>query len=532
MALISLNNYNVRYCSLLIMFLFTLLAASQNLNNYNRYIDSASVHYENPSLSMAFLDSIPQPIEEHIPKKLSHYYMLKSMVYDDLNHDAKCFQSLLLALKYAKKEKNYMDCFYSSVGLFRVSFDVFDDTKERPLKYLDEAKIYLDYLEEGDHTFNALIIDQSYAYYNFMNGYYEKSNNILLDNIKKCYKYIDKDQSFIANAHHQFALNYIELKKIDSAHNHIKKLKRFKDSVSVSKINFKTFTSHINLKLAKFFHKTKVKDSVRYYLSKVGNYVNYMNDPYIIDYYKLQADVNKENNNLELSKSYLDSIVAFQNKMAEYNVIVENELGINLLNKTEEIDDIKTKVSKILGSVFFLFMLLVGLGLFYYNKYEKGKNTISEIETQKNSLNVFKENHDKLAVKVHGLEEYISNLKDDIKIISGLTNNEDQKQRIKSLYREMHVNSSMLLEKNDSHYELVNNLNADFFAKLKDLHPQLNKSEIIICYYVYIGFSNKEIALILNISVRAVESKRYRISKKLNLNTTGTGLLDYLKNNY
>lgn len=36
----------------------------------------------------------------------------------------------------------------------------------------------------------------------------------------------------------------------------------------------------------------------------------------------------------------------------------------------------------------------------------------------------------------------------------------------------------------------------------------------------------------LNISVRALESKRYRISKKINLNTKKTSLLEHLKETF
>ena len=46
------------------------------------------------------------------------------------------------------------------------------------------------------------------------------------------------------------------------------------------------------------------------------------------------------------------------------------------------------------------------------------------------------------------------------------------------------------------------------------------------------GFSNKEIAVFLNVTIRSVESRRYRISKKINLNKKDTTLLEYLQNNY
>ena len=94
----------------------------------------------------------------------------------------------------------------------------------------------------------------------------------------------------------------------------------------------------------------------------------------------------------------------------------------------------------------------------------------------------------------------------------------------------MHHNSTTLLDKTENHFELVNDLNVDFFKKIQERYPQLNNSEIIICYYLFIGFKNKEISVFLNTTVRAVESKRYRITKKIDLNNMT--LLQHLKETF
>ncbi|WP_042246732.1 helix-turn-helix transcriptional regulator [Jejuia pallidilutea] len=105
---------------------------------------------------------------------------------------------------------------------------------------------------------------------------------------------------------------------------------------------------------------------------------------------------------------------------------------------------------------------------------------------------------------------------------------EEQKSRIKELYTNLHINSSTILDKSESHLELVNELNIDFFRKIDETYPQLNKSEVIICYYILIGFNNKEISVFLNTSIRSVESKRYRISKKINFDKERTTLVEHL----
>lgn len=90
------------------------------------------------------------------------------------------------------------------------------------------------------------------------------------------------------------------------------------------------------------------------------------------------------------------------------------------------------------------------------------------------------------------------------------------------------MKSSDILDEGKTHYELINELNADFFKKLKDTYPELSDSEVIVCYYLCIGFKNKEIGTFLNRSTRSIESKRYRISKKIGLSKDTETLVEHL----
>lgn len=59
--------------------------------------------------------------------------------------------------------------------------------------------------------------------------------------------------------------------------------------------------------------------------------------------------------------------------------------------------------------------------------------------------------------------------------------------------------------------------NDNFFQKLKEKESRMNESYLLFCSYVRMGKSNKEIADLLNISVAAVEKRKYRLKKKWNL---------------
>ncbi|TYP74374.1 triple tyrosine motif-containing protein [Aquimarina intermedia] len=65
--------------------------------------------------------------------------------------------------------------------------------------------------------------------------------------------------------------------------------------------------------------------------------------------------------------------------------------------------------------------------------------------------------------------------------------------------------------------EAFNNVDKDFLKKLKVKHDKLTPNDLRFCTYLRLNLSSKEIAPLLNISVRSVEIKRYRLRKKLDL---------------
>jgi len=75
--------------------------------------------------------------------------------------------------------------------------------------------------------------------------------------------------------------------------------------------------------------------------------------------------------------------------------------------------------------------------------------------------------------------------------------------------------------------EALNNADKDFFKKIKKIHPVLTPNDLRFCAYLRLNLSSKEIAPLLNISVRSVEIKRYRLRKKMELPHKGS-LIDHI----
>ena len=69
----------------------------------------------------------------------------------------------------------------------------------------------------------------------------------------------------------------------------------------------------------------------------------------------------------------------------------------------------------------------------------------------------------------------------------------------------------------------------NFMIKLSAQFPDLKANDKKLCAYLRMGLSSKEMASLLNTSVRSIETARYRLRKKLRLDQ-GDNLTDFIQN--
>lgn len=113
--------------------------------------------------------------------------------------------------------------------------------------------------------------------------------------------------------------------------------------------------------------------------------------------------------------------------------------------------------------------------------------------------------------------------------------NRDNDPRLASINKQLST-VQKLIHENISHDDDWRNFTVNFdivygnyLRRLNEQHPGLTTSEQRLCSYLKMGLSSKEIAPLLNISFRSVEMARYRLRKKLGLES-GNGLTEYLQN--
>ena len=107
------------------------------------------------------------------------------------------------------------------------------------------------------------------------------------------------------------------------------------------------------------------------------------------------------------------------------------------------------------------------------------------------------------------LSQEIAKLKDG----SGKIIPEDQQRKVQHIITEgMNDERDWVLFENS-----FNDAHESFFKKLKAKHPDLVPNDLKLCAFLHMNMSSKEMASLLNISLRGVEIRRYRLRKKLNI---------------
>jgi hypothetical protein len=146
---------------------------------------------------------------------------------------------------------------------------------------------------------------------------------------------------------------------------------------------------------------------------------------------------------------------------------------------------------------------------------EKSEKEIIQLQNEKLAQEVLLKKRELADASMHLVEreDALNRVKDELqKLYKKTGNNHDVKTALQLLNG---------VEKNSSNWEQFashfNEISDDFLKKLKTGYPMLGNSDLKVCAYLQLNLSSKEIAQLMNISVRGVEMSRYRIRKKLGL---------------
>ena len=170
--------------------------------------------------------------------------------------------------------------------------------------------------------------------------------------------------------------------------------------------------------------------------------------------------------------------------------------------------------------------------LLYIHELElsKSETELVTLRNQKLEAEINFKNSELASSAMHLVKkgELLSKLKVELSQVMKSFDNQqsvtDLKKMIKSLSDDDNLDKEW--ENFTMHFDKIH---GDFVAGLKEKHSNITGNELKLCAYLRMNLSTKEIAQLMNISVRGVEISRYRLRKKLQI-PSEKNLFDYLIN--
>jgi DNA-binding CsgD family transcriptional regulator len=152
---------------------------------------------------------------------------------------------------------------------------------------------------------------------------------------------------------------------------------------------------------------------------------------------------------------------------------------------------------------------------------QKKDEHISELESEKLRTEIEHKAHEisNLLMNLSSKNEALIDIKEELKkIYAGMKTTGDTASRSSLLALqskiESVIQSDRVLERIEKEFDLVHN---NFMHKLRTAYPDISNNELLMCAYLQMNLSTKEIAPLMNLSTRGVETMRYRMRKKFGL---------------
>jgi DNA-binding CsgD family transcriptional regulator len=161
---------------------------------------------------------------------------------------------------------------------------------------------------------------------------------------------------------------------------------------------------------------------------------------------------------------------------------------------------------------------------------EKNEKEIVKLRNEKLEAEIQHKNNELASVAMHLVQkgELLGKVKDQMVKLKNAPGTEKDADDFKKIIRVISEEDKIdkQWQQFAKHFDTVH---SDFLTILKSKYPNLSANELKLSAYLRMNLSTKEIAQLMNISVRGVEISRYRLRKKLEI-PTEMNLFNFLLN--
>lgn len=161
---------------------------------------------------------------------------------------------------------------------------------------------------------------------------------------------------------------------------------------------------------------------------------------------------------------------------------------------------------------------------------EAAQQELHKIRQEKLQAEIAHKNKELGATTLHLLQkgEILNKIREDLQHIAEACEEPHTRKALQKLTRVLAEDAQLDAdwEQFAIHFDQVH---SDFLRRLRERYPQLTPRDQKLCAYLRMNLSSKEIAPLLNISLRGVEISRYRLRRKMQLEPEDN-LTDFLLN--
>ncbi|MCF8228697.1 MAG: tetratricopeptide repeat protein [Bacteroidales bacterium] len=251
-----------------------------------------------------------------------------------------------------------------------------------------------------------------------------------------------------------------------------------------------------------------------------------------LKFFKMHSSIDDSLFNVEKARQIAEMEARFEADRQKQELILKDQ-EIELYERNERI--IRLQMIMAIGGL----VLFIIIGLLMYGR-QKGKirkdrelmDKNREIhhtqqKLMKSELNIKNNELMNFALHIVQKNDFLQAVKNDLKIIKARCDEKEQPQKINELLLKVNQNLRMSTEL-EQFQKNVDQVNREFFHKLENKFPNLTENEKRLSALLRLNLSSKEIATLNNISIKAVEMGRYRLRKKILLETNDS-LTDFLQ---
>lgn len=151
-------------------------------------------------------------------------------------------------------------------------------------------------------------------------------------------------------------------------------------------------------------------------------------------------------------------------------------------------------------------------------KVEESKAALSDVLREKLEAEIQFKNKELAAATMHLVQkgEILQAIQENLNQILAKSTSPAVKKEVQHLLNLLDFDAK--LDEDWEQFALhFDQVHVDFLKRLRERHPHLNPTDYKLCAYLRMNLATKEIAPLMNISVRGVEASRYRLRKKLGL---------------